>query len=214
MEEYIRLEEEKARRCAIVYNDALTSEVTLSCKPTPLFIMMLLDFFAEPTISPQHIDEFSLKDEPSFFECDEEEQNVLYFNDLFPFNVIYLDDKKSDTDNVNNEINIEGSLGDMSVVPLPNTFHMAYRTPMDTAPQYDVSLGLEYGILTPCTELEAVFWAFRLSQEGYLRGSMACLVKGIMAKSGGLLTGIHGLFSERGNHREFDMNRERLRSSA
>nr|GEX49227.1 putative reverse transcriptase domain-containing protein [Tanacetum cinerariifolium] len=137
MEEYIKLEEEKAHRRAIVYNDALTSEVTLSCKPTPLFIMMLLDFFVEPTISPQHIDEFSLKDEPSFFECDEEEQNVLYFNDLFPFNVIYLDDKKSNTDNVNNEIDIEGSLGDMFVVPLPN------------------------------------------------------------AKSGGLLTGIHGLFSER-----------------
>nr|GEW26617.1 reverse transcriptase domain-containing protein [Tanacetum cinerariifolium] len=34
MEEYIRLEEEKARRRAIVLNDALTSEVTLSCEPT------------------------------------------------------------------------------------------------------------------------------------------------------------------------------------
>ncbi|GJR90081.1 hypothetical protein Tco_0214092 [Tanacetum coccineum] len=33
MEEYIRLEEEKAQKCAIVLNDALTSEVTLSCKP-------------------------------------------------------------------------------------------------------------------------------------------------------------------------------------
>ncbi|GJS80347.1 hypothetical protein Tco_0730228 [Tanacetum coccineum] len=34
MEEYIRLEEEKARRRAIVFNDTLTSEVTLSCEPT------------------------------------------------------------------------------------------------------------------------------------------------------------------------------------
>ncbi|GKF27029.1 hypothetical protein Tco_0082923, partial [Tanacetum coccineum] len=34
MEEYIRLEEEKACRSAIVLNDALTSEVTLSCEPT------------------------------------------------------------------------------------------------------------------------------------------------------------------------------------
>nr|GEZ58426.1 putative reverse transcriptase domain-containing protein [Tanacetum cinerariifolium] len=36
-----------------------------------------------------------------------------------------------------------------------------------------------------------------LSQEGYLWVSMACLVGDIVAKSGGLLTGIHGLFSGR-----------------
>ncbi|GJS04143.1 hypothetical protein Tco_0320651 [Tanacetum coccineum] len=34
MEEYIWLEEEKDRRRAIVLNDALTFEVTLSCEPT------------------------------------------------------------------------------------------------------------------------------------------------------------------------------------
>nr|GEZ92314.1 hypothetical protein [Tanacetum cinerariifolium] len=33
MEEYIRLEEEKDRRRAIFYNDALTSEVVISCEP-------------------------------------------------------------------------------------------------------------------------------------------------------------------------------------
>ncbi|GJR90270.1 hypothetical protein Tco_0214281 [Tanacetum coccineum] len=33
MEEYIRLEEEKTRRLAIVFNDTLTSEATLSCEP-------------------------------------------------------------------------------------------------------------------------------------------------------------------------------------
>ncbi|GKG40348.1 hypothetical protein Tco_0467125, partial [Tanacetum coccineum] len=43
---------------AIVYNDALTSK---------------LDFLTEPTVSPQHIDEFNLKDETSLSECDEEE---------------------------------------------------------------------------------------------------------------------------------------------
>nr|GEY41837.1 hypothetical protein [Tanacetum cinerariifolium] len=47
---------------ANVYNDALTSK---------------LDFLTEPTVSPQHIDEFNLKDETSLSECDEEEQNVL-----------------------------------------------------------------------------------------------------------------------------------------
>ncbi|GJS00493.1 reverse transcriptase domain-containing protein [Tanacetum coccineum] len=69
---------------AIVYNDALTSK---------------LDFLTEPTVCPQHIDEFNLKDETSLSECDEVEQNILYFNDLFPFNVIYLDDSKSYKDN-------------------------------------------------------------------------------------------------------------------
>nr|GEW17003.1 hypothetical protein [Tanacetum cinerariifolium] len=62
---------------AIVYNDALTSKS---------------DFSTEPTLYPQHIDEFNLKDEISLSECDEMEQNVLYFNDLFPFNIIYLND--------------------------------------------------------------------------------------------------------------------------
>ncbi|GJT44645.1 hypothetical protein Tco_0953360, partial [Tanacetum coccineum] len=54
---------------AIVYNDATTSKS---------------DFLAEPTLCTQHIDEFDLKEETSLSECDEEEQNVLNFNDLFP----------------------------------------------------------------------------------------------------------------------------------
>ncbi|GJV32766.1 hypothetical protein Tco_1393166 [Tanacetum coccineum] len=90
---------------AIVYNDALTSKSDSSTKSV---------------VIPQHIDEFNLKDETSLSECDEEEQNVLYSNDLFPFNVIFPDDLKSDTDNDNDEIDIEQSSGDMSVIPLPN----------------------------------------------------------------------------------------------
>ncbi|GKA33195.1 hypothetical protein Tco_0719562, partial [Tanacetum coccineum] len=69
---------------AIAYNDALMSK---------------LDFLPEPTISPQHINEFNLKNEALLSECDGEEQNVIKFNDLFPFNVIYPDDLKSDKDN-------------------------------------------------------------------------------------------------------------------
>ncbi|GJS46727.1 hypothetical protein Tco_0596848 [Tanacetum coccineum] len=42
---------------AIVYNDALTSKS---------------NFLTEPIVSPQHIDEFNLKDETSLSECDEE----------------------------------------------------------------------------------------------------------------------------------------------
>ncbi|GJY89846.1 putative reverse transcriptase domain-containing protein [Tanacetum coccineum] len=81
---------------AIVYNDALTSKS---------------DFLTEPTISIQHIDEFNLKDKTSLSECDKEEQNVLYFNDVFPFNVIYPDDSKSDKNNDDDKIDIKQSLG-------------------------------------------------------------------------------------------------------
>ncbi|GJY89555.1 hypothetical protein Tco_0504751, partial [Tanacetum coccineum] len=62
---------------AIVYNDAQTSKS---------------DLLTKPILNPQHIDEFNLKDETSLCEYDEEEQNVICFNDLFPFNVIYPDE--------------------------------------------------------------------------------------------------------------------------
>ncbi|GJY61174.1 hypothetical protein Tco_0461831 [Tanacetum coccineum] len=90
---------------AIVYNDAQTSKS---------------DLLTEPILIPQHIDEFNLKDETSLSECDEEEQNVLNFNDLFPFNVIYLDKLKIDTDNDNDKVDIKHSSGDLSVKPLPD----------------------------------------------------------------------------------------------
>ncbi|GKB23835.1 hypothetical protein Tco_0863236 [Tanacetum coccineum] len=83
---------------AIVYNDAVTFKS---------------DFLTKPTISMQHIDEFNLKDETSLFECDEEEQTVSYFNDVYPFNVIYLDDSKSDKDNDDEKIDIKQSSGVM-----------------------------------------------------------------------------------------------------
>ncbi|GJS14638.1 hypothetical protein Tco_0409110 [Tanacetum coccineum] len=174
MEEYIRIEEEKARRrdkvynwetatygkiwdnedvhdlgsvetkfSAIVFNDTLTSEATLSCAPTvsspndneidsrlsfvesdnedytnefPAIVYNAAltsksNFLTEPTVSIQHIDEFNLKDETSLSECDEKEQNILNFNDLFPFNVIYLDDSKSDKDNDDDKIDIKQSSG-------------------------------------------------------------------------------------------------------
>ncbi|GJU68881.1 hypothetical protein Tco_1255140, partial [Tanacetum coccineum] len=95
---------------AIVYDDAQTSK---------------LDFLTEPTVSPQHIDEFNNETSLSLSEYDEEEQNVVYyFNDLFPFNAIYLDDLKWDTDNDNDKIDIEQPSGDMSVIPLPNVINV------------------------------------------------------------------------------------------
>ncbi|GJY27407.1 hypothetical protein Tco_0402133 [Tanacetum coccineum] len=85
---------------AIVYNDALTSK---------------LNFLTEPSMCPQHVDEFDLKNETSLSEYNEEEQNVLYFNDLFLFNIIYPDDLKSDKDNDDNEIDIIQSSGITSI---------------------------------------------------------------------------------------------------
>ncbi|GJR84584.1 hypothetical protein Tco_0155369 [Tanacetum coccineum] len=212
IEEYIRLEEEKARKCwkvfnwetakygkiwydedihdlrsveteflAIAFNDGVSSEKTLSCEPTtsslnneivfrisfndsddedytwirkmdsendnekvnlPLLpspepaisCFDILDFFkdfvnefpaifyndaqisksdllTESILSPQHIDAFDLNDETSLSEYDEEEQNVLYFNDLFPFNIIHPDNLKSEKDNDDNEIDIIQSSG-------------------------------------------------------------------------------------------------------
>ncbi|GKC38432.1 hypothetical protein Tco_1050816 [Tanacetum coccineum] len=84
---------------AIVYNDAQTSKS---------------DYLTEQTLSPQHNNEFDLNNETSLSEYDEVGQNVLYFNDLFPFNVIHPDDLKSNKDNDNNKIDIiqssEGNL--------------------------------------------------------------------------------------------------------
>ncbi|GJS76064.1 hypothetical protein Tco_0725945 [Tanacetum coccineum] len=93
---------------AIVYNDALTSKS---------------DFSTEPTICPQHIDEFDLKNETLLSEYDEVEQNILYFNDLFPFNIIYPNDSKMDTDNDNDKVDIEHSSRDLSVKPLPDVIN-------------------------------------------------------------------------------------------
>ncbi|GJX56140.1 hypothetical protein Tco_0286037 [Tanacetum coccineum] len=80
---------------AIVYSDAQTSKS---------------DLLTEPILSPQHIDEFDLNDETLVSEYDEEEQNILYFNDLFPFNIIHPNDLKSEKDNDDNEIDIILSL--------------------------------------------------------------------------------------------------------
>ncbi|GJY67882.1 hypothetical protein Tco_0470864 [Tanacetum coccineum] len=81
---------------AIVYNDAQTSK---------------LDLLTEPILNPQHIDEFDLKSKTSLSECDKEEQNILCSNDLFPFNVIYSNDSKSDTDNDDDKIDFKQSSG-------------------------------------------------------------------------------------------------------
>ncbi|GJZ17723.1 hypothetical protein Tco_0553846 [Tanacetum coccineum] len=255
MKEYIRLEEEKARRhskvynwetatYAIVFNDTLTSKATLSCEPTVsslnndeidfrisfdksddedckvifdkksfsykiIYVNNLkmdsendndkvnmpllpspkptvsyfddLDFFkdfenefpaivyndaqtsksdllTEPILIPQHIDEFNFKDETSLSEYDEEEQNVLNFNDLFPFNVIYPDKLKMDMNNDNDKVDIKHSLGDLSVKPLPDVGAYAHGSNKLLETSHDTSnkifktetfiKGLNFNIMT------------------------------------------------------------------
>ncbi|GJV74774.1 retrovirus-related pol polyprotein from transposon TNT 1-94 [Tanacetum coccineum] len=129
MEEYIRLEEEKARRRGKVFNwetakygkIRIDEDVhNLRSVETKFPAIIINEISSEkntflsfniPTLCPQHIDEFDLNDETSLSEYDEEEQNVLYFNDLFPFNIIHPSDLKSEKDNDDNEIDIIQSSG-------------------------------------------------------------------------------------------------------
>ncbi|GJY71506.1 hypothetical protein Tco_0475209 [Tanacetum coccineum] len=130
MKEYIRLKEEKACRHGKVYNwetatygkiwydedvhdlrsvetefpAIVLNDTTLSYEPT-------VNSSTEPVVIPHRIDEFDLKTETASSECDEEEQNIMYFNNLFPFNIIYPDDLKSDKDDDDYEINIKQSSG-------------------------------------------------------------------------------------------------------
>ncbi|GJU89241.1 putative ribonuclease H-like domain-containing protein [Tanacetum coccineum] len=75
----------------ITYNDDLTSKLT------------------EPSVSFQHIEEFNLNDETSLSKYDEEEQNVLYFNDAFPINIVFPNNLKSDKDIDDDEIDVTQS---------------------------------------------------------------------------------------------------------
>ncbi|GKF80814.1 hypothetical protein Tco_0239416, partial [Tanacetum coccineum] len=98
---------------AIFYNDALTSKS---------------DFLTEPTMCPQHVDEFNLKDETSLSKCNKEEQNILYFNDLFPFNIIYPDGLKSDEDNDGKKVDTKQPMGDIFVIPSPDKINTDFYT--------------------------------------------------------------------------------------
>ncbi|GJX55104.1 hypothetical protein Tco_0285001 [Tanacetum coccineum] len=119
MEEYIRLEEEKARRRgkvynwetatygkiwdnenvqdlgsietefpAIVFNDTLTSEATLSCEPTVSSLNDEIDFRI------------------SFDESDDEDCTVIFDKNSFSYKIIYVNDLKTDSENDNYKANM------------------------------------------------------------------------------------------------------------
>ncbi|GJW35587.1 hypothetical protein Tco_0058507 [Tanacetum coccineum] len=120
MEEYIRLEEEKARRRgkvynwetakygkiwydedvhnlksvetefpAIVLNDALTPEATLSC---------------EPTVSPLNDNKIEFR--ISFDESDDEDYTVIFNKNSFSYKIISVDNLKTDSENDNDKVNV------------------------------------------------------------------------------------------------------------
>ncbi|GKC67122.1 hypothetical protein Tco_1099720 [Tanacetum coccineum] len=120
MEEYIRLEEEKARKHgkvynwktakygqilydedvqdlrsvetefpAIVFDDALTSEVTPSY---------------EPTVSPLNDNQIDFK--ISLNEPDDEDYMVIYDKNSFSYKIIYVNDLKTDSENDNDKVNM------------------------------------------------------------------------------------------------------------
>ncbi|GJR24152.1 hypothetical protein Tco_0972679 [Tanacetum coccineum] len=130
IEEYIRIEEEKARKRGKVFNwetakygkiwyDEDIHELRSVETEFPAIA------FNDGVSSEKHfLVNPLLHDETSLPECDEEEQNVLNFNDLFPFNVIYPNDSKSDKDNDDDDkVDIEHSSGDLSVKPLPDVIN-------------------------------------------------------------------------------------------
>nr|GEX30264.1 hypothetical protein [Tanacetum cinerariifolium] len=89
MEEYIRLEEEKARRHAIVFNDELSSEKTLSC---------------EPTLSSLNNNEIDFR--ISFDEFDDEDYTIIFDKNSFSYKIISVNDLKLDLENDNEKVNM------------------------------------------------------------------------------------------------------------
>nr|GEX81243.1 hypothetical protein [Tanacetum cinerariifolium] len=95
MEEYIRLEEEKARRRAIVFNDSLTSEVTLSYEPTDLENdndKVNMPLFPSPVPTVSYFDDLDL------FEDFEKEFPVIVYNDALTSKLDFLTEATSTVD--------------------------------------------------------------------------------------------------------------------
>nr|GEU65053.1 hypothetical protein [Tanacetum cinerariifolium] len=90
IEEYIRHEEEKARRRGKVFN-CETAKYAIIYNDAPTYKS---DLLTEPTLSPHHIDKFDLKDETSLFECDEEEWNDAHHGYNFPPKVSIISNPK------------------------------------------------------------------------------------------------------------------------
>ncbi|GKE28157.1 hypothetical protein Tco_1443541 [Tanacetum coccineum] len=98
MEEYIRLEEEKAQKRgkvsveaefpAIAFNDEVSSEKTLSCKPTVSSLNDEIDF------------------KISFDDSDDEDYTVIFDKNSFSYKIMSTNDLKTNSENDNEKVNM------------------------------------------------------------------------------------------------------------
>ncbi|GJY45004.1 hypothetical protein Tco_0433217 [Tanacetum coccineum] len=139
----------------IVYNDAQTSKS---------------DLLTEPILNPQHIDEFDLNNETSLSEYDKEEQNVLYFNDLFPFNIIRPDDLKSEKDNDDNDIDI--------IQPFENNEITHGSTMLFETSHDEITKSLRMGSFAMNLNVKIMIWKY------YVNGMLFYLIKNLCASFG------------------------------
>nr|GEY72515.1 hypothetical protein [Tanacetum cinerariifolium] len=91
MEEHVQYETKKALRNGKVYT-------------WELLRMVRSGFSSKDTVSSQHVNEINLKNETSLSKNNDEEYNVISYNNLFPFNIISVNDSKLDTNNDDDKI--------------------------------------------------------------------------------------------------------------
>ncbi|GJU82219.1 hypothetical protein Tco_1284584 [Tanacetum coccineum] len=114
MEEYIRLEEEKLRKRAIVFNDALTSEVTPSCEPTisplndnKIDFRMLCDESDDEDYTPT----VSYFDDLDFFKDFEKEFPAIVYNDALTSKLDFLTEPTGKESDRGGDMNMNGGYG-------------------------------------------------------------------------------------------------------
>ncbi|GJU71614.1 hypothetical protein Tco_1263019 [Tanacetum coccineum] len=147
MEEYIRLEEEKAQKRGKVYNweTATYGKIwydedvhDLRSIETEFQAIVFNDSMifeetpsCEPTVSPLNDNKIDFR--ISFDESDDEDYTVIYEKNSFSYKIISVNDLKSDSENDNDKVN-------MPSFPSPE--------PTDVPSQYGVSWGMETTVST------------------------------------------------------------------
>ncbi|GJY99106.1 hypothetical protein Tco_0516536 [Tanacetum coccineum] len=120
MEEYIRLEEEKARRRGKVYNWETATYGNIWCDedvhdlrsvetefPAIVFNDELTPekaLWCEPTVSSLNNNKIDFR--ISFDESDDEDYTVIFDKNSFSYNIIYFSDLKTDSENDNEKFNM------------------------------------------------------------------------------------------------------------
>ncbi|GJR21347.1 hypothetical protein Tco_0969874 [Tanacetum coccineum] len=136
IEEYIRLEEEKARRRGKAYNceNAMYGKIwydkdvhdlrSVETKfPTIVYIDVLTSEVAlscEPTVSPLYINQIDFR--ISFDESDDEDYTVIYDKNSFSYKMISVNDLKTDSENDNDKVNMPSFLSSKPTVSYFNDF--------------------------------------------------------------------------------------------